>query len=92
MPSAIVMDPDAVLDIAFDFSSWLADTETISNHALSRITATNITADSTSESGGVVTVWVSSIAEGKTATVTCHVVTDQGREDDRAITIVGKQR
>ena len=83
MPSTITIDPDAVLDLAFDWTDWLGATETISSYTAD---VTGVTEDSISEALGVVTVWVSAAVAG-IAYVTCHIVTDQGREDDRTMTL-----
>jgi hypothetical protein len=79
-PCWFLADPDAVLDYAVDWSSWLTGAETITSHTA---TGTDCTVDSSSEDSGVVTVWVSAPADG--AQVTVHVVTSAGREDDRTL-------
>lgn len=86
-----IKDPDAELDFAFDWSAWLGDGEGIASYT---ITATGMTVDSDSESGGVVTVWVSGGAAGADATVACRVVTDNvpPRTDERTATIRIRQR
>lgn len=79
-------DPDAVLDYPFDWATdWLADSETISTHTVTA--TTGITVDSDSETGGVVTVWLSGGEAGTTYTVACKIVTNQGRIDERTITV-----
>ena len=78
--SWFTIDPDAVLDFAQDWTAWLTDGETITAHTA---TGTHITVDSSAVVAGVVTVWVSG-AE-KDATITVHVTTSAGREDDRTI-------
>ena len=85
-------DPDAVLDYAFDWSSWLDSTapETISSHTIT--VATGLTKDSDSESAGVVTVWLSGGTAGTTYTVACEITTSKGRTDERTIIIKVKQR
>jgi hypothetical protein len=88
MPDTIVMDPQAVLDVAFDWSGWLADFETISTKT---ITATGVTAGSPTESAGVVTVWLSAAVAG-VASVACKIVTNQGRTDERTMTIRVRNR
>lgn len=75
-----LIDSDAVLDYEFDWSAWL-DGDTISSYSLS---ATGITVDSDSNTTTAVTVWVSAPSSG--ATLTCHIVTAAGREDDRTMT------
>jgi hypothetical protein len=84
-------DPDAVLDFDFDWSAkWLATGETISTFTVSR--TGDVVIDSSAQSGGVVTVWLSGGTAGTTATVTCRITTNQGRTDDRTITVRIAQR
>lgn len=71
-------DPQAVLDYVFPLTAFLAG-DTISSYTL---TSSNITIDSDSLSGDDITVWVSGGILYKTATVTCHIVTAQGRQED----------
>lgn len=79
---AFLIDPDAVKDYRFDWSPWLDVADTITSHTVTPsagITVDSHTADTTS-----VTVWLSG-ATGKQATVTCHIATSQGRQDDRTL-------
>ena len=78
-------DPSAVLDYAFDWTEWLATGETITDHT---ITAdTGITADSSTESDGKVTVWLSGGTAGINYKVACKITTSAGRTDERTIWI-----
>lgn len=84
------IDPDARLDYQFDYTApaqgrplpFLEDGETIASYTL---TATDITVENDSETDGVVTFWVKDGVVRKVATVTCHVVTSAGREDDAVL-------
>lgn len=83
-------DPDAVLDYEMDWSDWLVDTDTI---VTSTWTAdTGITIDSNTNSTTSATVWLSGGAAGSSYTVTNSIVTDDGRADDRSITIRCSER
>ena len=82
-------DPEAVLDYAFDWSSWLASGETISTETL---TGSGVTVDSSSESDGVVTAWISGGTAGQTATVACKIVTSASRTDERTIKLKIQER
>lgn len=85
MASSFLLDPDAVLDFVFDFSAWLGPSETITSQT---VTAdTGVTVGAVTQSAGVVTVWLSGGVLGSTVRVTCHIVTDQGREDDRSFRV-----
>lgn len=84
------MDPSAVLDFAFDWSNWLAPLETI---VTSTVTASpGISVDSSSNTNTVVTVWLSNGTAGRIYTVTNLVSTNQGRTDERTITVRVEQR
>jgi len=78
-------DPSAVLDYAFDWTGWLAAGETITDHT---ITAdTGITVDSSTESDGKVTVWLSGGTAGINYKVACKITTSAGRTDERTLWI-----
>ena len=90
MAQQFVKDPDAVLDFAFDWSSWLATGETISSHTVT--VETGITLDSDSEASGIVTAWLSSGTAGNVYDVACKIVTSASRTDERTIKIKVLQR
>ena len=78
-------DPSAILDWAYDWTDWLAAAETITDHT---ITAdTGITVDSSAESDGKVTVWLSGGTAGINYKVACKITTSAGRTDERTIWI-----
>lgn len=83
-------DPEAVLDWQFDWSSWLADAETISSHTVTA--PAGLTLDSSTESGGVVTAWLSGGTDGERYTVECLITTTAGRTDERSITVAVRER
>ena len=83
-------DPQATLDYAFDWTAWLADTETITSHTVTA--ATGLTLVSSAEDTGVVTAWLSGGTLDEIYTVTCHIVTSMGRIDDRSILVRVVQR
>lgn len=90
MTAIFMKDPDAVLDYSFVWTAWLADAETI---ATAEVTVeTGLTEDSEADDGSVVTVWLSGGTAGKNYAVTCHIVTSDGREDDRTMTIRVRER
>ena len=86
-------DPSAVLDYVFDWTEWLATGETIAvdsetGEKLITITAdTGITVDSSTESGGKVTVWLSGGTAGINYKVACKITSTAGRTDERTIWI-----
>jgi len=78
-------DPSAVLDYVFDWTEWLATVETITDHT---ITAdTGITVNSSTESDGKVTVWLSGGTAGQNYKVACKITTSAGRTDERTLWI-----
>ena len=83
-------DLDAVLDYAFDWSSWLAGSETISSHVVT--VDTGITKDSDSESAGIVTAWLSGGTHGSDYIVACKIITNLSRTDERSINIRCRER
>jgi hypothetical protein len=88
-----IKDPDAILDYVFDWSDWLETSETISDYTLTPTVATSgIAVDDDSETGGKITAWVSGGLAGVTYSLTCHVVTSLGREDDRTMNFVVQDR
>lgn len=101
MARTFIKDPDAVLDYVFDWrglthgvegaeSDWLAEGETITSHTVT--VSSGITLDSDSEADGAVTVWISGGSAGQTYLVTCSIETSQGRDDDRTMKFVVKER
>lgn len=81
--SRFTLDPDATLDFSFDWTAWLEDDETISDH---EIVADGVTVDSSDEDSGIVTVWLSDAQRGERLVV-CRVTTSEGRVDDRTLTL-----
>lgn len=78
-------DSDAVLDWKFDWSLWLATSEIITASVMSA--TTGITIDSNSFTNTVATVWLSGGTPGIPYTVANRITTNQGRTDERSITI-----
>lgn len=83
-------DPDAVLDYGLDWSSWLADGETISTSTWT--VPSGITKDSDSNDGTSTTVWLSGGTAGTVYTVANKIVTSTGRTEERSILIQVKER
>lgn len=85
-----VKDPDATLDWAWDWSNWLAPSEVITSSLF--ILSPGITQVSASNTGSSATIWLSGGSPGQPYSVTNRVTTNQGRTDDRSITIRVKDR
>jgi len=82
-------DPNAVLDIPFDWATWLADIG--GTHASHTITAdTPLRSTASSEAAGVITVRIEAAVAGvfvigQKYPVTCHIVTADGQEEDQTV-------
>ena len=87
MPKSFRIDPDAVKDYEFEWSGFLG-ADTIASYTLTAAGAVEIVNDSRTDTA--VTVWVRDVEDGATGTVTCHIVTAAGREDDRTMTFYGR--
>jgi hypothetical protein len=84
-----IKDPDAVLDFPWDWTTWLAEGETIETYSFTVVSG-DVEVDADDETDGVVTAWLSG---GTTrSVVTCHIVTSVGREDDRSRAISIRER
>lgn len=83
MGNKFTKDPDAIKDYYFDWRSWLEPSDSITSYTITA--SAGITVQSHSHLAGVVTVWLSGGAVDTSATVTCRVVTAQGRRDDKTM-------
>lgn len=83
-------DPSAVLDYAWDWTGWLAASETITTAVIT--TEIGLTKDSQSIAAGVVTAWLSGGTAGENYDVACLITTNQGRVDERTLRIRVTQR
>lgn len=79
------MDSDAVLDFAWDWSQWLSNLETISSSVVTA--SAGITVNSTTNTTTKATVWLSGGTAGRPYEVANRITTNQGRTDERTITI-----
>lgn len=89
MPRDFVKDPDALLEYQWDWAAWLAG-DTITSHTVT--VPTGLTKSSTSATSTAVTAWLSGGTVDQRYSVTCHVLTAAGREDDRTITLTIAER
>lgn len=87
-----VKDPDAVLDYPADWSDWLPAGDTISDATAALSSGASFNVESVSFTATTVVAWVSGGTVAENATLTYHVTTADGREDDRSITLVCKER
>lgn len=80
-----IKDPDAVLDYRFDWTPWLAGSETIVTSTVAATAGINV--DSFTNSTTATIVWLSGGTNGKLFNVTNRIVTNQGRTDERSFSV-----
>jgi hypothetical protein len=92
------MDPSAKLDWSWDWTRWLEAGETLAESVWTIAESTQGTPslellDTPTPSivGAVTTTWIESPTAGERYRVNNHVVSSQGRADDRSFWIVGKE-
>jgi hypothetical protein len=86
-------DPNAVLDYPVDWSAWLPDGDTIVDVTVTVPDDITLTGDpEISPEGTIVVAWLAGGTADVKYDVTYHIVTAQGREDDRSITLVVRER
>jgi hypothetical protein len=85
-----VKDPSAVLDWHWDWTDWLASGETISTSTVT--VSAGMTLGSSSNTGTSATAWLAGGTPGQPYLVANRIVTNQGRTDERSITIRVKDR
>ena len=88
----MIKDPDAKLDFGFNWrvtgKEWLETDETIISYVITVPTVpSGIAFDGSSESNGIVTVWLSGGTAGINYKVACKITTSKGRIDERTIWI-----
>ena len=77
-----MLDPDARLDYSWDWKTkWLRLGDSISSATFSSV-PDGLVFESQAIVDGVVSVMISGCENGKTYNVTCHGVSEAGREDD----------
>lgn len=85
-------DPEARLDYSWNFGPWLAD----AGDSVATFTVTmddGLVHDLEVVAGARITRWISSgPAAGQVLSMRCHIVTQQGRVDDRTIQLQGLER
>lgn len=86
-------DPNAVLDYPVDWSDWLPPGDSIVDATVTA--ADGITVGTVDVQPQAVIAWLSggvASSKGTKYDVNYHIVTAEGREDDRTITLVVKER
>lgn len=88
--STWIKDPDAVLDWHFDWTDWLSSGETITSSNF--FVTSGLVVNSTSFTSSNTTIWLAGGSAGTPYTVTNRISTNQGRTDDRSVTVRVKDR
>lgn len=90
----IYKDPDAKLGYGVDWTDWLegADAIALATWSISPSGALTFNPGKTALDGSKAVVFLEGGEVGATYTVTCHVVTNSGDEDDRSFDVRIKQR
>ena len=83
--SRIAHDPQAKLDYAVDWSAWLQSGETISASTWTVPAGITEATPEPSNTATVATIWLTGGTAGQLYTVTNHITTSMGREDDRSL-------
>ncbi len=87
-----VHDPQSVLDYAIDWSAWLGASETISASTWTVPAGITQTTPTPSIAAGVTTIWLTGGTLNLTYSVTNHITTNQGRQQDCTITLAVRDR
>lgn len=86
-------DPQAKLDYAIDWTAWLQASETITTSTWTAPTGiTKMVTPAESVVGGKATVWLQGGTVGQSYAVVNHIITSQGREDERTLLILISDR
>ena len=90
----IYKDPQAKLPYGVSWADWLDAADTIASvvWAISPSGGLTVNTGKSGVSGAVATAFLEGGEVGATYTVTCHVVTTAGFEDDRSFEVRCKQR
>lgn len=86
-----IHDPQALLDYSVDWTLWMDDGDTITSSTWT-ITPTGPALSASSHDTTTTTIWVDDGTVGVTYELTNHIVTSEGREDDRTLTLVCQNR
>jgi hypothetical protein len=85
-------DPNAKLDYSVDWSSWLGAGETISTSTWTVASGITQATPAPSATDSVATIWLTGGTVGSHYEITNHIVTNQGREDDRTMVVQVSER
>lgn len=89
MATSFSKDPDAVLDYAVDWSSWLVEGDTITGSEWT--VADGLTMDDDSFTDTSAVIWLSGGTLGERYTVVNRITTEQGRVEDQTLMFAIKE-
>jgi hypothetical protein len=82
-----VKDPNSVLDYSISWASWLPSGDTITASTFTVTPSGALTVSDSSFNTTTTTVWLAGGVAEQVYTVTNHITTSAGRQDDRSLTI-----
>lgn len=92
MSNDYVHDPQSVLDYKVDWSAWLAAGETISASTWTVPAGITQTTPAPSNTTTTTTIWLTGGTLNASYSVTNHITTNQGRQQDQTITLAVRER
>ena len=87
MSKTFTKDPEAVLDYTIDWTDWLIDSDTIIASTWTVPAGITKNSDAISENGLLTIIWLSNGIAGTNYSLVNHIITTEGRQDDRTIII-----
>lgn len=88
--STYLLDPNATLDFAFDWASWLEDGETLTAETVTATAGATVINDTID--GTRVVYWLTGGQVGSDVEVTCRVTSSAGRVDERSVRVLVRDR
>ena len=92
MPRRFTKDEQEVLDFKIDWSKWLSSGDTISSSTWTVPSGITKDSDSISDDNTSTVIWLSGGTDGTDYALLNHIVTADGREPERTITIGVRSR
>ncbi|OQW34522.1 MAG: hypothetical protein A4E20_10910 [Nitrospira sp. SG-bin2] len=89
MAKTFTKDPEAILDYSVDWSKWLVSDDYLVHATFVPSPGLSVISSNVTET--IATVWLSGGIAGQTYSVTCHITTNGGRQDDRTFQILAKE-
>lgn len=89
MAVRFIKDSSAVLDYSLDWSDWLVEDDHLVHCTF--VPDPGLSVISSNVTNTHATGWISGGIPGQTYSVTCHITTDGGRQDDRTFQILCKE-